>query len=37
MKPVLSHGFCVLLLDSTDRERISYEKRLTIDKDLCEF
>ena len=25
------------LLDSMDRERICYEKRLTIDKDLCEF
>lgn len=36
-KTVLSHRYRVLLLDSTDRERICYEKRLTIDKDLCEF
>lgn len=37
LKTVLSHGFRVLLLDSVDRERIRYERRLTIDRDLCEF
>lgn len=37
LKTVLSHGFRVLLLDSVDRKRSRYEKRLTIDKDLCEF
>ena len=37
LKTVLSHGFHVLLLDSVDRKRSRYEKRLTIDKDLCEF
>ena len=37
LKTVLSHGFRILLLDSVDREKSRYEKRLTIDKDLCEF
>lgn len=36
-RTVLAHGYRVLLLDSIDRERSQYEKRLTIDKDLCEF
>lgn len=36
-RTVLTHRYRVLLLDSTDRERSQYEKRLTIDKDLCEF
>ena len=37
LKTVLDHGHRVLLLDSVAREKISLEKRLTIDIDLCEF
>lgn len=36
-RTVLAHKYRVLLLDSSDRERSQHEKRLTIDKDLCEF
>lgn len=31
------HGYRVLLLDSVDRKKLSIERRLTIDIDLCEF
>ena len=37
LKTVLDHGYRLLLLDSTAREKLSCEKRLTIDIDLCEF
>lgn len=37
LKTVLDHGYRVLLLDCTAREKLSIEKRLTIDNDLCEF
>ena len=37
LKSVLEHGYHVLLLDSIAREKLSQEKRLTIDNDLCEF
>ena len=37
LKTTLDHGYRVLLLDSTAREKLSHEKRLTIDIDLCEF
>lgn len=33
----LAHGYRILLLDSTAREILPHEKRLTIDNDLCEF
>ena len=37
LKTVLDHGYRVLLLDCISREKLSCEKRLTIDNDLCEF
>lgn len=37
LKTVLDHGYQVLLLDCVSREKLSSEKRLTIDNDLCEF
>ena len=37
LKSVLDHGYRILLLDSSAREKLSPEKRLTIDNDLCEF
>ena len=37
LKTVLEHSYRVLLLDSIAREKLPYEKRLTIDNDLCEF
>ena len=37
LKTVLDHGYRVLLLDCVSREKLSCEKRLTIDNDLCEF
>lgn len=37
LKTVLDHGYRVLLLDCVSREKLSSEKRLTIDNDLCEF
>ena len=37
LKTVLDYGYRVLLLDSVAREKLSLEKRLTIDIDLCEF
>lgn len=36
-KTVLDHGYRALLLDCVSREKLSSEKRLTIDNDLCEF
>lgn len=37
LKTVSSHGYRVLLLDSVCRKKLPLEKRITIDKDLCEF
>lgn len=37
LQTVLSHEFHVFLVDSTSRERLSNEKRTSIDSDLCEF
>lgn len=37
LKTLLDHGYRVLLLDCVSREKLSSEKRLTIDNDLCEF
>ena len=37
LKTVLDHGYRVLLMDCISREKLSCEKRLTIDNDLCEF
>ena len=37
LKTALDHGYRVLLLDCISREKLSCEKRLTIDNDLCEF
>lgn len=34
---VLSHGFHILLLESSSRERLLTEQRITIDNDLCEI
>lgn len=34
---VIRHGFLVLLIESTDRPRLTNETRITIDTDLCEF
>ena len=37
LKTVAEHGYRVLLVDSQDYEKLPEEKRVTIDKDLCEF
>lgn len=37
LKTTAEHGYRVLLLDSTDREKLPHERRTTIDIDLCEF
>lgn len=37
VKSVLDHDYRVLLLDCVAGEKLSMERRLTIDKDLCEF
>ena len=37
MKTVLSHEFKVLMLESSAKQLLKHEKRLTIDEDLCEF
>ena len=37
LKTALDHGYRLLLLDSVARDKLSCEKRLTIDNDLCEF
>ena len=37
LKTVSAHRYRVLLIDGLDCEKISEEKRITIDKDLCEF
>lgn len=34
---VLSHGYRVFLIESSERKRASTENRLLIDKDLCEI
>ncbi len=37
MKTVLNHGYHVIMLESSDRTRLSSEYRLVIDEDLCEI
>lgn len=37
LKTIAEHSYCVLLLDSVCREKLSHEKRIIIDNDLCEF
>lgn len=37
METVLSHEFKVLMLESSAKDVLKREKRLTIDRDLCEF
>ena len=37
LQTTLEHGYRVLLLDSVERKKLSIERRLTIDIDLCEF
>lgn len=37
MKTVLSHEYCVLMLESQAYPKLAFEKRVTIDEDLCEF
>ena len=37
METVLSHGYHVIMLESSDRKRLSSECRLVIDGDLCEI
>ena len=34
---VLSHGFQIMLIDGREYDRLNSERRVTIDKDLCEF
>lgn len=37
LKTALAHGYRVLMMDQVARKILSFEKRLTIDNDLCEF
>lgn len=37
MKTAASHGYKVLMIESKSYPLLAYEKRLTIDEDLCEF
>lgn len=37
MKTVISHEYCVLMLESQAYPKLAFEKRVTIDADLCEF
>lgn len=37
MKTVLDHGYKILMIESVTDKISQYEKRLTIDQDLCEF
>ena len=37
LKTVTDHDYRVLLLDCVDKPKLPLERRLTIDKDLCEF
>ena len=37
MKTVLDHEFNILMIENRDYRRLTYEKRLTVDADLCEF
>lgn len=37
LKTALDHGYRILLMDCVARQKVSCEKRLTIDNDLCEF
>lgn len=37
LETALGHGFQMLLIDSRDYDRLEAEKRVIIDKDLCEF
>ncbi|MCQ2455657.1 MAG: hypothetical protein MJ090_05930 [Clostridia bacterium] len=36
-KRVYLDEIAVLMIENAEYERLSYEKRITIDKDLCEF
>lgn len=37
MKTAIDHGYDLLMIENTEYRRLSFEKRLTIDADLCEF
>lgn len=37
LETVAAHGYRVLLMDGIDRKKLSSERRITIDNDLCEF
>lgn len=37
VRTVSAHGYRVLLLDHVEGKKFPMERRLTIDKDLCEF
>jgi CRISPR-associated protein Csn2 len=37
LQTVVSHEFKVLMIENKAYERLSFEKRLTVDEDLCEF
>ncbi len=37
METVLGRGYCLLMIENRDYHRLSFEKRLVIDEDLCEI
>ena len=37
LQSALGHGHRIMLIDSCDHPRLELERRVTIDKDLCEF
>jgi CRISPR type II-A-associated protein Csn2 len=37
LKSVIGHEFKVILIDGREYDKLEQEKRVTIDKDLCEF
>ncbi len=37
MKTVLDHEYNILMIENRDYRRLTYEKRVTVDADLCEF
>lgn len=37
LQTVLGHGYHVIMIDGRDYQRLPEERRVTIDKDLCEF
>ena len=37
LETLVGHSFRVLLIESTSREKLLLENRVTIDTDLCEF